>query len=139
MGAALAEVKQEWRHFRHDKPGERFRNHRERMKRKSKKHSAVAIALGVLLLAGGVVLLFMPGPGILLIVFGVALVGSHSEKISDMLDRAEPKAREKGHALSRWWKARSRVEKIALVTTAVVLATLGLMAMWKWVVAAYIL
>ena len=46
MGA-LAEVKTEWKLFKHDEPGARFRNHRERMKEKPRGHSVVAIAIGI--------------------------------------------------------------------------------------------
>ena len=126
MGAAFAEVKEEWHHFRDDKPGERFRNHRERMKHKSKKHAAVAIGLGVLLLAGGVVFLFIPGPGIPLIIFGVALLGAHSEKLSCAMDRAEPRCREKGHEAKDWWKHLPRPRKGVLIAAAAALVTLAL-------------
>lgn len=139
MGAALSEVKEEWRHFRDDKPGERFCNHRSRMQHKSKKHSAVSLALGVLLLVGGVILLFIPGPGILLIVFGLALIAAHSKRLSELLDRAEPACRERGHRAAGWWRGHSPAEKAALVTAGIVLATVGLGAIWKWVVAAHLL
>lgn len=109
------------------------------MQKKSRKHAAVALALGVLLLAGGVVLLFVPGPGLLLIVFGVALLGSHSRKLSAKLDRAEPKLRKRGRRIARWWKALSRASKAAVFIGGLVLIGAGLMAMWKWVVAAYLL
>lgn len=139
MVANLAEVREEWRNFRHDAPGERFRNHRERMQRRSRKHMAVATALGVLLLAAGVVLLFMPGPGLLLIVFGAALVSSHSKRISDAMDRAEPVVRERGRQLAHWWHRRSRFEKVTVIIAGALIATLALAAMWKWVVAAHLL
>src|SRR5262245_13074391 len=83
----LAEVKQEWKRFRDDRPGERFANHRERMKDKPRGHSLLALLFGVALVGGGVVLLFVPGPGSLLIVFGVALIASHSRRLSHLLDR----------------------------------------------------
>lgn len=139
MAATLAEVKEEWRHFRDDSPGERFRNHRERMQKKSRKHAAVALALGVLLLVGGIVLLFFPGPGTPLIIFGLALIASHSEKLSNVLDRTEPRVRERGHELERWWEALSRMQRASIIVIAVAIATAGLMAIWKWVVAAYVL
>lgn len=139
MPAALAEVRQEWHRFRDDKPGERFCNHRERMQKKSKTHAVVSMALGVLLLAGGVVLLFIPGPGLLLILFGVALVASHSEKLSAALDRAEPPLRERGERVARWWTALPRMHKAALITGGLVILTAGLVAIWKWVVVAYLL
>lgn len=128
MGASLAHVKEEWHHFRKDRPGERFRNHRERMKHRSKSHAAVAIGLGVLLLAGGIVLLFIPGPGIPLIIFGVALIGAHSEKLSGALDRAEPALRDKGHDAKRWWKSLPRPRKGLLIAAAGAAVTLALVA-----------
>ena len=138
MAAALADLKEEWHHFRDDKPGERFRNHRVRMKRKSKKHAAVAIGLGVLLVVGGVVFLFIPGPGIPLIVFGVGLIGSHNQKLADALDRAEPKARERAHDAKRWWTALPRPRKGLLIAASAAAATLGLVATGA-VVTTYIL
>lgn len=139
MAAHLADLRAEWHQFRHDKPGERFRNHNERAKKKSKKHAAVTIALGVLLLAGGVVLLFMPGPGTPLIVFGVALVAAHSKKMSDALDRAEPRFRKRGHDVARHWKALPKLQKAGVITGGILLVSAGLLAMWKWVVTAYLL
>jgi hypothetical protein len=139
MASALADVRQEWRHFRDDKPGERFCNHRHRMQKKSRKHAAVSFALGVLLLAGGVVLLFMPGPGIPLIIFGLSLVATHSKKLSDVLDRVEPALRRAGRRLVRRWKAMPKMNKAAVVFGGLVLISGFLMATWKWVVAAYIL
>jgi ferric-dicitrate binding protein FerR (iron transport regulator) len=138
MGA-LAEVKQEWQHFKDDAPGERFRKHRDRMKQKSKKHSAVAIGLGVLLLAGGVVLLFMPGPGLLFIVFGVALVGSHSKKLSDLMDRSEPKLRRAGRRTKHRWEALPGRAKLGVIIGMASLAAAACLFMWKFVVSAYLL
>ncbi|MBA2539786.1 MAG: hypothetical protein H0V17_09145, partial [Deltaproteobacteria bacterium] len=62
----------EWRSFRDDTPGERFSNHRQRMRRNGTRAGAVArIGLGVLLVAGGILLLFIPGPGLLVALFGL--------------------------------------------------------------------
>jgi hypothetical protein len=138
MGA-LREVRQEWQHFKHDEPGVRFKNHRERMREKSRTHSVVAVGFGVLLLAGGVVLLFMPGPGLLLIVFGLALVASHSRKLSQVLDRTEPKLRRAGRRTKRRWTAMSGSAKVTVIAALAALAVAGMLAMWKFVVSAYLL
>lgn len=100
MGA-LADVKREWKHFRDDAPGERFCNHRERMKEKSRAHSVVALIAGIVLVAAGIALLFLPGPGSVLIVFGVGLFASHSERLASWLDRTEPKLRSRYHRMKR--------------------------------------
>jgi hypothetical protein len=137
--STLDDVKHEWRQFRDDEPGKRFGNHRERMHQKSRTHAAVTMALGVLLVAGGIVLLFIPGPGIPLIVFGVALVATHSERLSERLDRVEPRLRDGGQRARSWWSELPVAGKVGLVTCAVLVATALLMATWKWVVAAHLL
>jgi hypothetical protein len=139
MASALAQVKHEWRQFRHDEPGERFCNHRERMQKKSRTHAAVSFALGVLLLGAGAVLLFIPGPGLPLIVFGLALVSTHSRRLSHLLDRIEPALRHLGRRIVRGWKALPKLNKAALVTGGLLVVSTFLMATWKWVVVAYIL
>jgi uncharacterized membrane protein HdeD (DUF308 family) len=138
MGA-LAEVKTEWKHFRHDAPGQRFRNHRERMKDKPGSHSLVAIVIGVLLVVGGIVLLFIPGPGSLLIVFGFALIASHSKKLSGMMDRTEPKLRRIGRRGMRRWKAMPGRAKLSVILALGMLAVAAGLGAWKYVVGAYLL
>jgi uncharacterized membrane protein YbaN (DUF454 family) len=139
MGSAVAELKHEWRAFKHDRPGERFRNHRTRMQKKSRGHSIVAGALGVLLLAAGVVFLFIPGPGLPLIVFGLALVATHSDRLSRDLDRFEPWLRHTGHRAGHRWRAMSRLRKTLLISACAIGVSAFLVGTWKWVVAAYIL
>jgi len=135
----LAEVKDEWKHFKHDHPGERFRNHRERMKDKPRGHSIVMLIVGVLLVVGGVVLLFMPGPGSLLIVFGLALIASHSKRLSELLDRAEPAIRRTAKRLVRRWKAMPGTAKLSLIFALGLLAVAFALGTWKFVVSAYLL
>jgi hypothetical protein len=138
MGA-LAEVKTEWKHFKDDEPGKRFQNHRERMKDKPARHSVVMIALGVLLIIGGGVFLFIPGPGTPLIVFGFALIASHSKKLSAMMDRAEPKLRRFARRGVRTWKALPGTAKLSLLLALGLLAVAAGLAGWKFVVSAYLL
>ena len=138
MGA-LGEVKQEWKHFKHDPPGERFRNHRDRMKDKPKRHSAIAIGFGVLLLAGGVVLLFMPGPGLLFIVFGLALVGSHSKRLSELMDRSEPRLRRLGRRTKHRWQALPGRAKLGVIIGLASFAAAACLFMYEFVVSAYLL
>jgi hypothetical protein len=136
---ALAEVKQEWKHFRDDRPGERFSKHRERMKKKPRSHNAVALGLGLLLVVGGGVLLFMPGPGSLLIGFGIAVIASHSQKLARLLDRAEPRARRAGGWVKRTWQRLSHPGKVGVVVGLAAVATGSMLFMWRFVVSAYLL
>jgi hypothetical protein len=100
----LAEIKTEWRHFRHDRPGQRFCNHRTRMADRPRHHSLLAMIAGTVLLAIGFVLLFMPGPGLVFLVFGITLVASHSQRLSLLLDRTEPRLWRLAHRLRRRYK-----------------------------------
>ena len=89
----LAGVKREWKQVFADPPGERFANHRERMKKRSRWHSATALGAGGVVSAAGVVLLVIPGPGTMFIVAGLGLIASHSERLAGWLDRTEPRLR----------------------------------------------
>jgi uncharacterized membrane protein YbaN (DUF454 family) len=120
----------ELRRVRDDRPGERFRNHRERMKRRKKWHSAIALAAGLVLIAVGIVLLFIPGPGTPLIVLGLALLSSHSQRIGDLMDRAEPKLRAAARRIAREWKLLPMRAKTGVVLAgAALIAAVGL---WAW-------
>ena len=137
--AVLADVKTEWEYFRHDAPGVRFRNHRERMRHRSKTHSVIALVIGLLLCTAGVVFLFIPGPGLLFIAFGLGLVASHSWRLAFVLDRAEPALRRAGHATKQQWQALPGRAKLGVIVGIAMLAAAVCLAMWKFVVAAYVL
>jgi hypothetical protein len=131
MAAALAEMKREWRAFKHDRPGRRFQNQRRRMRDGSRALMVAQVALGVLLLAGGVVLLFIPGPGLLLIVFGLALVGGLSRKLSALMDRMEPPIRRQAKRTKAWWDQSTLPTKVVLGAIAVIGAAGFFYAMYR--------
>ncbi|MEO8551057.1 MAG: PGPGW domain-containing protein [Kofleriaceae bacterium] len=79
----------EWRTFRADTPGERFCHHFERSKRASRAAKIGRVSIGIVLIAVGIALLFLPGPGLLFALFGVALLSAQSERLSRGLDRGE--------------------------------------------------
>lgn len=123
----LEGARHEWHCFRDDAPGKRFTNHHRRAHRShSKAKIALRIGLGALLVAAGVVMLFVPGPGLLAILFGVALVGGESKTISGWLDRGEVGAR-------TWWRHRSRAAKVAVIAAAVLVAgAVTLATAWRF-------
>ena len=105
----MSSLAQQWRSFKNDEPGKRFMHQRERMKQEGRGLAIALVALGILLLAGGFVLLFIPGPGLLLIVFGLALVAGVSSPLARLLDRTEPKLRRFGRRLrARFGRAKTR-------------------------------
>jgi hypothetical protein len=138
MGHA-AELKQEWKLFKEDEPGQRFTHHRERMLRRSKILNIAGLALGVVLIAAGTVFCFLPGPGTVLIVFGFALIGARWARMARMMDRMEPKLRDFFHRQKHRWEAMPGRAKVSVMLALAAVATAGLLFMWRFVVSAYLL
>jgi hypothetical protein len=137
MASALAHVKQEWESFKHDPPGSRFSRHRERVRHRPRKHAVLALSIGILLEAVGFVLLFIPGPGLLAILFGLGLIASHSSRLASLLDRIEVRARRFGRHIRARWLALSGASKIGLLLGIGAVIGAVMMVMWKFVVATY--
>ena len=129
----LEGLAEEWHAFRDDSPGQRFENHRKRMRRRGKAVRIGALALGALLFLAGIAMLFLPGPGILFAVFGLALFAGQSRILADKLDRAEPPMRRRARAVKRKWEALPRPAKAFFITIAVALAATALVLGWRWI------
>jgi hypothetical protein len=105
-GRVLERIKEEWRRFAAEPPGERFERHYER--KRAQEAGLVGrlmwIVAGVLFLLAGIVMLFTPGPGLLSIGFGVTCLSRESRSLSRGCDRAELRIR------AAWarWRARKR-------------------------------
>ena len=128
-------VRDEWHRFRDDAPGRRFRNHQTRSQQQSTASRVGRVAAGLGLLAGGVVLLFIPGPGLLLIFFGLALFAGESGWLAGRLDRAEPVVRRRARWLKRRWRRLPLAGKVALVALAAAAAALAAWLAWRWFLA----
>jgi uncharacterized protein (TIGR02611 family) len=89
------ELKKEWRRFKSAKPGTRFTSQYESNQhaRKHKWTRPAMITLGGLIVLVGIVALPAPGPGILVIAAGAALLARESRWIAEQLDRVELEAR----------------------------------------------
>jgi putative transmembrane protein PGPGW len=128
----LRELEEEWHRFVEDPPGQRFQHHLERAKRSGRAARGAQLALGVALLAGGVVLLFIPGPGLLVMLFGAALLAGFSRRLAALLDRAEPRLRARVARGRDWWRAASLAARIAIVALGFAIAggAAALMLFW---------
>ena len=103
----LAELKKSWSTFRKGRPGERFESFYRARKQARDSSRIVFLVVGILLLVGGVILLFIPGPGILLIAFGGALVAQQSLWMAKLLDEIELFGRKVFRFGERFWKRAS--------------------------------
>jgi hypothetical protein len=119
---ALAKLESQWKAFKHDEPGQRFEHQHERMKQNGRALLVGTATLGAILVASGVVLLFIPGPGLLVSVFGLALLAGVSGTLARLLDRAEPVVRRWARRAKHRWSRASMPAKAAIVGVAVALA-----------------
>lgn len=91
------------------------------------------VALGVMVVALGVVMMFIPGPGLPLIVFGLAMIAGLSKRLARLLDRVEPKVRRGAHAVRDWWSALPIGAKLglgAIAAIAVAAFAYGMYRLW---------
>lgn len=98
--------REEWKVFRQSLPGQRFRERYERMRALPRPvHERIARWVGgIAILVVGVVLIPLPGPGWLIVGFGVTMLAQESRPISGFCDRVEVRFRD---AVARWrrWRA----------------------------------
>ena len=120
-------LQQSWRHFRDAPSGKRFMLHyRERQaSKKSKLGSIGYIVAGVALIVAGGIQLVIPGPGILVMALGAALVAQESEKASRVLDRFELWVVHQIDRFRKWWSKASLPARILVVTVASIIGFAG--------------
>ncbi len=86
-----ARLREDWRRFRARTPGERFsQTYLAHQRERSSATARIAIIVGaVLLVAVGVVALVAPGPGLIGIAAGLALIARESKTLANLMDRLE--------------------------------------------------
>ena len=92
-------LKERWQEFRSAEPGTRFTRQFEanQKERKSKWTRLAIIASGIVVVVVGLVALPAPGPGILIVAAGAALLARESRWIAERLDLVEVRARRLVH------------------------------------------
>jgi len=84
--------------FREEKHGERFvARYRRQQQRPNVARAVMAVGLGLVLIAVGIAMLVLPGPGILVGAIGAALIAGESLTAARLLDRFDGWA-------TRWWR-----------------------------------
>jgi len=117
-------LKKSWRALRDAPPGERFlryhRAHHEAGRPVWRRVLSVGIAVGVLIV--GVVALPAPGPGTLVIILGLALLGRELRRVAKGLDWVETKLRGIVRWFTRTWRGTSLAGRVGLAAVVIVLA-----------------
>ena len=131
--AIMSRALDEWRRFRDDTPGCRFRHYNERLHTHGTRTLRVfGILCGGVLVVAGIARCFLPGPGVITILLGLALFGGESRRLARRLDRLEPAMRRKAKAIARWWKRRSLLSRGAMIAIAMLLTGLAMRAWWAF-------
>jgi len=90
-------LKRQWCELRNAPPGHRFqeRYERDRLARahQSKARRFLQLIIGVWLIKAGIILCFLPGPGIPLLALGAAVLAERSQRVARALDWMEMKVR----------------------------------------------
>lgn len=132
MGRIVDQARKEWRLLTADRPGYRFVG---QFRRSQRDHSlarrVVRVVFGVVLVAAGVVMLFAPGPGWLVIFFGLGMFASESCALARFLDRTEVVVRTVAKRLRAWWRSASLPARAATVVTVLAFVGLGSAAAWR--------
>ena len=121
--------KQTWRRFKAGNPGQRFQ--REFRRRHSAGRSPIQKALlivgGLLLMAAGFLLLFIPGPGLVFLFVGGFLIAQQSLVAARGLDRSEIRLRKLlAWSLRAWRRSSTTLKALLVVVAVVVLGAVGL-------------
>jgi hypothetical protein len=82
-------------------PGRRFQERYRRKQSDSAWKRGGFVCVGVVLTLAGIFFLVVPGPGIPILLVGLALLAQTSATVARLLDRSEVKLR-------RWWKKLRR-------------------------------
>jgi hypothetical protein len=100
-------LKTRWRELRRGEPGRRFRARYERRHARARHAGGrkwSVIVAGLLIALAGIVLLPLPGPGLLVIALGALLVAEQSVIAARILDSLEMR----GRALIERWRPSQR-------------------------------
>lgn len=129
-------IKRAWRKLKSGRPGHRFQDQYQ-AQQKSRRPAwsrPVWIAAGTVVMAGGVVALPAPGPGILVLALGAAMIARESRIAAKTLDWIELRLREAWNwAKNAWEAAPLPVKILTVVFGAAIAVAIG------WAVAVYVL
>lgn len=115
----LASLKEHWHELKDSRPGHRFqeRYHRRKKELRGSFHWGrwLNIVGGVLVVLVGIFLLAVPGPGMLVAVVGLSLLGSEFLALARFLDWAEVRLRRIFQWARRWWKHAGWVMRATVI------------------------
>lgn len=127
------EIAEHWDQFRHYPPGKRFeRYYRSRHEsQRSTTKKILLITTGAVIMAAGVVFLAIPGPGLLVLLGGAALIARESLFVSRLFDRLEPRMWKLAVWCKTKWQSLPLGSRILLLIIAGILGLIALYIAYK--------
>jgi len=118
-------IRRDWKEFKNDTPGKRFLNRFEKTERTPglRGWRIAIMVVGLLVAAAGIVLMPLPGPGILIVALGAAMLSQGSKGMARVLDWLEVRARKLAEKAKRAWTAAPMPIKGAVALLAVIVVT----------------
>ena len=115
----LGGLKESWQELKQGRPGHRFQESATRGKRERPSQSWIKRFLkpiiAIILIAGGLILCVIPGPGMPLLIIGAALLAQRSLTVAKGLDWTEVKARKMIAFGKAWWRDATGTARFAAV------------------------
>jgi uncharacterized membrane protein HdeD (DUF308 family) len=119
------------RHLGSSRAGRRFQTvHSVESQKKKPWTMTVKLLLGILLIAVGIFLLAVPGPGLLVVFVGLGVLASGSRAVARLLDRLEVLARNGWEKIMNRWRGApwyGRIAFAALLAGLVAAAGFGIL------------
>lgn len=99
---------QRWKRFKQAVPGQRFQQY---FKRRQQAHPGAMwrlffVGIGILVMVAGLLLLAVPGPGIVVFIVGATLLARESLTAARILDWSELRLRSLACKCIKWWRRR---------------------------------
>lgn len=124
----LAFIRERWRKFSRGRPGHRFQQRYDlNCKDRKKRHWTRFLKpiAGLALFVIGVILCFLPGPGVPFLIVGGAFVADVSRPVARALDWTELTIRNCINRGRRWWKRLPKTSRYAALVLGACLACGG--------------
>jgi uncharacterized protein (TIGR02611 family) len=122
-------IREHWRQFKEDKPGQRFQDRYHRnQRRRGGRFSFRKIFNIVVGLAIAIVSLFFgwaPGPGTVTFFIGMGMIAGELLIVARLLDWAEVRLRKLAHFVARVWRASVAGKALIILLILVCVAALG--------------
>ncbi|MCB1865350.1 MAG: hypothetical protein KDG50_07940 [Chromatiales bacterium] len=131
-------IKAHWHELAASRPGQRFEDRFRRRHGEGPRWfglgSLIAIASGSALITAGLVMLVTPGPGLLVLVVGLALIGQEFRVVARLLDRGELLLRAWAGRIHAWWVRTPPAKRwtVVILIGLTSLVVLILLARWAF-------